>query len=427
MAQAWCSGDLVGGGEADLPRRGSDMGRARSPRGADGPEGGREVPSRGGGDALRPVRVVHVVLSMELGGLERVVIDLVREGQALGQHVEVICLESGGVLAPLVESLDAPIIVLDKSPGFRPDVIRRMDRLFHKLRPDVIHTHQMGALLYSSLSQWRGGEQLLVHTEHGRHYPGRLKTRVLSRLATSSTARFYCVSRDIADSIVAHRIAAVGKVRVVPNGIETARFTGRGGEDPDILRRRLGVPPGVAVIGTIGRLDEIKRQDLLIRSFAELKRSVPDTHLLIVGQGPRMNELRETVARLGLEASVSLVGFQPEPESYLRVMDVFALTSRSEGMPLVILEAWASGVPVVASRVGGIPELIESGVNGLLFEPDDEAGLADSLRRLLSDPLEARRIAEAGRSLARIRYDVRAMAATYHRDYCVLLGRGEPG
>jgi glycosyltransferase involved in cell wall biosynthesis len=402
------------------------MGRAGGVRGLDGPASGPAGPPPGDEDASRPVRVAHVVLSMELGGLERVVVDLVREGQALGQYVEVICLESGGVLAPMVDALEAPLTVMDKSPGFRPAVIRRMDRLFHKMRPDVIHTHQMGALLYSSLSQWPGQDHLLVHTEHGRHYPGRLKTRVLSRLAGSFTARFYCVSRDIADSIVAHRIADAVKVRVVPNGIETARFSGVGDGDRDALRRQLGVPPGVPVIGTIGRLDEIKRQDLLIRAFAGLKASVPDAHLLIVGQGPRMGELREAVAGLGLESSVSLVGYQPEPESYLRVMDVFALTSRSEGMPLVILEAWASGVPVVASRVGGVPELIESGVNGLLFEPGDEAGLAESLRRLLADPAEARRIAEAGRSLARVRYDVRAMAAAYHRDYCVLLGRGEP-
>lgn len=414
-----------GGAGRALPE-GDVMEQARGNQGA-GEPGGRDggEPGGGGPPSTRPVRVVHVVLSMDLGGLERVVIDLVREGRALGQHVEVVCVEHAGTLAPEVESLEAPLSALGKPPGFQPAAIRRMRSLIQKVRPDVIHTHQMGALFYVALSLGRGADPLVVHTEHGRHYPGRLRARVLARLAGAFASRFYCVSTDIATSVISHRIVAPEKVRVVYNGVETVRFFRQ--DDRNELRRRLRLPAGVPMIGTIGRLDGIKRQDRLIRAFAALKQRVPSAHLLVVGDGPLMGELRAHVERLGLAESTSLVGYQAEPECYLRAMDLFALTSQSEGMPLVILEAWASGVPVVASRVGGVPEMIEQGVTGLLFEPGDDGGLVSALERLLTDPAEAARLAEAGRAIVRARYDVRVVALTYHDDYRALLGRGFDG
>lgn len=390
---------------------------ARQVAEADGPAGGGPPP--------RPLRVAHVVLSMDLGGLERVVIDLVREGRALGQQVEVVCVEHPGTLAPEVEALRAPLTALHKPPGFRPAAVRRMQRYLRETRPDVIHTHQMGALFYAALALRPGAAPVVVHTEHGRHYPGRLRARVLARVAGGAAARFFCVSRDIAASIVEHRIVPEEKVRVVFNGVETVRFFRR--DDRDELRRRLRLPAGVPIVGTIGRLDEIKRQDLLVRAFAALRARVPDAHLLVVGDGPRRGALAAEVERLGLSGCTALVGYQPEPEVYLRAMDVFALTSRSEGMPLVILEAWASGVPVVASRVGGVPEMIDDGSTGLLFDPGDEAGLTAALARLLADPAGSRRIADAAHALAGARFDVRVVARTYQDEYRALLGRKGEG
>src|SRR5207302_10208239 len=114
-----------------------------------------------------------------------------------------------------------------------------------------------------------------------------------------------------------------------------------------------------------------KRQDLLIEAFALVKQHVPNAHLVVVGGGPRLSELQKVSDRLGVSSCVHLVGYQERPQRFLRLMDVFALTSRSEGMPLSVLEAWAAGVPVVASRVGGLPELVEHGRNGMLFNFGD--------------------------------------------------------
>jgi glycosyltransferase involved in cell wall biosynthesis len=378
-----------------------------------------EVGNGNEGRMSEPLNVTHVVLSMDLGGLERVVLDLVRAGQGFGQRVAVACTQRPGSLAPRVEALGARLAYVGKTPGSRLKAIAAMKALLRELRPDVVHTHQAGALLYAGPAARGAGVPAVVHTEHGKHYPGHLRTRVIGRLSGGFASRYFCVSQEIAATAVAHHIVPSRKVHVVPNGIDTARFARRDGRDE--ARRAVGLPAGATIIGTVGRLSEIKRQDLLIRAFA--RAAIPGALLLLVGDGPMMDSLRGLASGLGLGESVRFAGYQDEPERYVRAMDVFALTSRSEGMPLAVLEAWAAGVPVVASRVGGLPEMIDDGRTGLLFEPDDEAALASVLAALGGDPERCRRVGEAGLERVRSRFDVRVMAETYERHYREILSR----
>ena len=209
------------------------------------------------------------------------------------------------------------------------------------------------------------------------------------------------------------------KVVVVPNAIDTAAFATKG--DCVSLRRELGIPPGVPVIGTLGRLNEVKSQDVLIRSFAEISNYSPKPHLLLVGDGPERHRLQQLAEDLGISDRVQFAGYQSRPEQFLHVMDIFALPSRLEGMPLAILEAWAAGLPVVASRVGGVPKMIAQGQTGLLFDSGDEAALTEAMDHLLAHPDEAQRLGEAGREYVRSRFDLRVMAQTYERHYRDLL------
>jgi glycosyltransferase involved in cell wall biosynthesis len=173
------------------------------------------------------------------------------------------------------------------------------------------------------------------------------------------------------------------------------------------------------VIGTVGRLAALKRQDVLLRGFARLRH--PTARLLIVGDGPAREELVGLAAGLGVTDRVVFAGYRERPERALAAMDVFALTSDSEGMPLAILEAWAAGKPVVATRVGGVPELIADGRTGLLFPAGNDVALAQHLDRLLTDPSQATRLGAAGRETVRDRYDTRVMAGTYLGHYRDLL------
>jgi sugar transferase (PEP-CTERM/EpsH1 system associated) len=365
--------------------------------------------------------IVHIVLALDGGGLERVVLDLIREGQRLGQRASVLCLERPGLLASAAKDLGCDLLCADKPPGLRPNTICKVRRLLAGLRPDVLHTHQVGALAYAGPAAWRAGVPVVLHTEHGKHYDGSRRRRWLARWAARYAGHFCCVSRDIADTVVALGIVLRSKVRVVANGIDTERF--RRPRDRAGLRRSLGVPPDAPVIGTVGRLNEIKRQDVLLGAFARARQALPDAHLVLVGDGPLRPSLETLADRLGIRPVVHFTGFQAEPEAYLQVMDLFALTSRSEGMPLAVLEAWAAGTPVVSSRVGGIPELIREGETGLLFEPGNEAALAGILQRFFTNSELAGQLRIAGQHEVQSRFSLEQMARAYQRLYQELLGR----
>jgi glycosyltransferase involved in cell wall biosynthesis len=375
----------------------------------------------------KALHVAHAVLSLDVGGLERIVVDLVREGRRLGQRVSVLCIERPGTLAPQVESLGARLVCLGKEPGLQLRSNSVIHNTLHELRPDVLHTHQVGALFYAGRAARAAGIPLVVHTEHSNNVRksqgGYFRRQRLSWLwwwAARSARKFYCVSQDIADEMAARRLVGREKLAVIFNGINTEPF--REPRDREGLRRTLGIPLDAPIIGTLGRLNEVKCQDLLLRAFARLRAEFPTAHLLLVGDGPMRNPLIEETARLGITEAVHFAGYQPHPERFLGAMDLFALTSRMEGLPLAILEAWAAGLPVVASSVGGVPDLIAPGRTGLLFPSGDEETLVAKLAELLRETERARALGDAGREEVFARYDLRRMAADYERHYRELLG-----
>lgn len=365
------------------------------------------------------LRVIHIVLSMDVGGMERGLVNHVREAQRLGEEVSVICLERPGVLASQLEALGAPVLCVFKKPGVRPGTIWHLERLLRQLRPDVVHTHQVGPLFYGAPAAWQAAVPVRVHTEHGNHYGVRWQNRVLGRLAGRFTHRFFCLSEDIAQEAAACRIVPRSKIRVITNGIDLSRF------EPSVckesLRQQLGLPVAGPLIGTISRLAPVKCQDVLLRGFAQLRQSIPTARLVLVGDGPKHAALLELAHELGISASVHFVGYQATPEDYLRCFDVFALTSSSEGMPQSLMEAAAARIPIVASRVGGIPELIEHDTCGRLFSAGNCDELASTLFTALNERERSSTMADVARQRVQQRFDVRLMAEEYHRRFCELL------
>lgn len=368
------------------------------------------------------LKVVHMVLSLDVGGLERLVLDLTREGKRLGHEITILCLERPGTLAPDAEGLGSRIICTHKKPGLRPSTVGSIRSVLREVQPDVVHSHTIAALFYGGPAAWSAGVPLMVHTEHSNNVGWESSRRKawLWWLAGSFARRFFCVSRDIADELERGRVIPRSRLRVMMNGIDTVRVARP--TDTAGLRRSLGIPAAAPVIGTVGRLNPVKRQEVLVRAFARLRAAIPDAHLVLVGDGPSRDELRGLVAQLGVEDSVHFAGYQAEPERFLQIMNVFALTSGMEGLPLSILEAWAVGLPVVASAVGGVPDLIAEGEDGFLFPSGDEEKLAAILADLLRNPERARQIGNAARRKVTEQYDLRRMADDYDREYRELLG-----
>jgi glycosyltransferase involved in cell wall biosynthesis len=280
----------------------------------------------------------------------------------------------------------------------------------------------LGALAYAGPAAYWSGVPAVVHTEHGKHYSSRWKTKMLGRVASRFTQRICCVSEDILQEVIREGIAPATKCSFVPNGIDTSRFS----QVPNAVATRrtcAGIPAAALVVGTVGRLTEVKRQSSLIRGFAALLSQLPTIpfHLLVVGDGPERANLESLTDELGIRNRVTFSGYQPQPENYLGLMDIFVLTSRSEGMPLAVLEAWAAGLPVVATRVGGLPQLIQHGITGLLVEFDNISELTTSLGQLASNRDLACRLGTAGKQVVSEHYDVQRMWDKYQAIYQQLM------
>lgn len=370
--------------------------------------------------------VLHVVLSLDCGGLEHVVLMLCRRSLASGGRVGVVCLETKGDLAPQLETMGVALFCLNKQPGIELSLRRRLAALFDEWRPDIIHTHQIGALFYAGPAACKvrkiGGERpRVVHSEHGKHYEAGPKLRLLARYATWHCDRYVGVAEDVRRHAIAHRIVSRQKTEVVPNGVDVDRFCEATG-GPQV-RQSLGIGPDCPVIGSVGRLAAVKNYALLLQAFAAVRRALPNSHLLLVGDGPERVRLAELADKLDVSSAVHLVGFQDKRENYLQAMDVFCLTSDSEGLPLSLLEAMAANVPVVGSQVGGIPGVIESMRNGLLFEPGDSAAAAEAIEMLITNTDLAKQCAtNAHRDLVD-HFSSDAMADAYTTHYQKVLER----
>jgi glycosyltransferase involved in cell wall biosynthesis len=378
--------------------------------------------------ANRKLSVLHVVLSLDAGGLERVVIDLTREAAELGQAASILCIEKPGVLASQAEAVTT-IHCAAKGPGLRWTAVDRIRSILRELRPDVVHTHQIPALLYLAPIS-RQLTPILVHTEHNNQFRRFITFREqltyssMLVIAGPRADRIFAVSEDATQSIRRTRIIPQHKLFTVPNGIDFSRFRVR--QRNLALRQSLGIPPDSIVLGNIGRLDEVKRPDILIDAFAKVRSEFPASHLLLVGDGPLMSELRQQAAELQIADRVHFAGFQPNPELYLAMLDVFVLTSRMEGMPLSVLEAAASGIPVIASKVGGLEEMSNKGRSILLYEFNDNNALLTGLRRLMADVQFREQLGTAGREHVLAAYSAQRMARDYDRHYAQLIGSRAP-
>jgi glycosyltransferase involved in cell wall biosynthesis len=270
------------------------------------------------------------------------------------------------------------------------------------------------ALLYGAPAARLAGAAV-VHTKHGNNPAGR--TRLLAwRAAARWVDAFAAVSPQTADVARRRREVDERRLSVIPNGIALDRFR----RDPASrarIRRDLGIDAASRVVGTVGRVAAEKNQALLLRAVAPLLG--PGAHLVVAGGGPLLGDLSALAASLGVAPFVHLLGVRADVPDVLNAMDAFVLSSTSEGLPLVVPEAMAVGLPVVATGVGGLPGVVEEGVTGFLVPSGDEGALRARLAMLLADPDQIRTLGERARSTALARFSADRM----HRDYVALYER----
>jgi glycosyltransferase involved in cell wall biosynthesis len=352
--------------------------------------------------SLRRLRVVHVTFGLDVGGLEKLLAEFARHANRERFDLHFVSLGHAGVVAEEISAAGWPVTALGVPTGLHPGLAFRLARLLRRGRADVVHTHDDRPHLYGTLAGRLAGARV-VHTRHGQGIHLSRRQAALVNLAAGWVDRFVCVSSDSARLALRQGIP-VRKVCTIRNGIDLARFAFTGPRQD-----------GPAVI--VARLSPEKDHATLLRATALAVRADPSFRLEIAGDGPCREDLLRLAGELGLTGHVRFLGQVRDVPALLARAGLFVLSSLSEGVSLTLLEAMASGLPVVATRVGGNPEVVAGGETGLLVPPADPEGLAYALLRLWQAPGERHRQGFAGRERVERLFDVRGMVAAYERMY----------
>ncbi len=369
------------------------------------------------------MRVLHVVDSLDRGGLERVVCDLALEQHRRGHDVAVYCLHAPGTMAPTLQAEGVPVLCGHKRPG--PDLrVMRELRSLMRGRNGLIHSHSMMPNYYACGARVLAGLRItVVNTRHDMGSTRRNDRREkLYRLSLPLTRLAVMVSRGVMKRFVASGTVPERKARVVLNGIGTNCAQRIDAPRRAAARHALRVDDDEFVIGCVGRLVELKNHRSAIRAMAQLTDTFPFVRLVLVGDGPLRASLGSLALELGLGESVRLLGEREDARDLLPGFDAFLMPSLTEGHSIALLEAAAAGLPIVATEVGGNPEIVRNEQTGLLIPADDDASLCKALHRLATDRSLAAALGANARAWILEHVSVLAMADGYDGVYAEALG-----
>lgn len=344
------------------------------------------------------MRIGHLVIAGDVAGGQMVALRLLQAARRRGDEGFVIA-PAPGPFVDLVRAEGLDVHFLDVNRTFRVGDAWRLARLLRRERADLLHTHTaLAANVLSRIAGRIAGVPVISHLHIENHFRPqpllRAPLRALDNWTARLAARHVAVSEDTRRAFVEQGYPAA-RVVTIYNGIElSAAASANGGR----LRAELGVPADASLIGSVARLCAVKGQRELIEALG----SLPGTRLLLVGDdleegGEYRRSLERDAARLGVSDRVVFTGPRGDVPAILEELDVFVLPSWTEGLPMTVLEAMAQGKPVVATPVGGTPELVVDGETGLLVPPRDPTRLAQAIRGLLADPDRAARLGRAGR------------------------------
>ncbi len=369
--------------------------------------------------SLRRRRIVHVVYSFSIGGLENMIVQLINRLPADRFEHVVLSLTTISDFKHRVTQPGVRFIELHKPPGHAIPLYPRIVRLLRELRPDAMHTCNLGPLELVPLA-WLARVPLRIHAEHGwdAHDPQGKNPRYqrVRKLYRPFVSHYVAVSQDI-DDYLARAIGVPAQRRsLIANGVDTDAFAPSPGMAPAVP----GCPfrPGRHwLLGTVGRLQTVKNQPLLAHAFVRLARARPEfaerARLVIVGEGPLRPEVEQVLSEAGLQGLAWLPGARDDVADVLRMLDLFVLPSQAEGTSCTLQEAMSTGLPVVATAVGGTPDLVQEAKTGYLVPSEDEGALADALWASFSEPETQRAFGQAARAEALRRFGLDAMVSRY--------------
>lgn len=374
------------------------------------------------------LRVLHLIGSLDRGGAETQVATLLPRLDSQRYAPAVCCLTHAGAMAEDLRSQGIRVWVLGlrRSGVLVADAVRavgalrRMTRLLRLERPTILHAHMFHAYVLGAFAARASGVPIIVSGRHstGPFHRGR-SALLLERVANRFTDVIVACSAAVADDVQRHGHMPPERLRIIHNGVTLPSLL-----DPvarEAHRCAFGLSPEDPVLMCVANFHHYKGHRELIRAIRVVRGTVPSLKVLFVGDGPLRGSLEDLAFRNGLAATLQFLGPRDDVPMLLQLADGFVLPSHTEGLPLTVLEAMATGLPVVATRVGGIPEVVTDGKTGLLVPPGDLAALAAAIGRILQDPTGARRMGQAGRAQVEREFSLGRMVERTEQFYAELI------
>jgi glycosyltransferase involved in cell wall biosynthesis len=359
----------------------------------------------------RPIRVMFMQTDMRVGGAEVVTANILRRIDRDRFVPELCCLKQRGALGEELAN-EIPVHHGLLSGKYDLRVWPRLTRLFVSRRIDAVVTVGAGdKMFWGRLAAWRAGVPVIVSALHSTGWPDRIGQ--LNRLLTPITDGFIAVAEAHGRFLVQEARFPERKVTVIRNGVDTDRFAP--GHDVIAVRRELGLGETDPVVGIVAALRPEKNHELFLKVARRVVSRLPAARFLVVGEGPRRDDLERLSRETGLQSCVQFLGSRNDVPRILSAMDVFALTSHVEANPVSILEAMSIGRPVVATNVGSIHEAVSEGKTGFLVPPGNATKFSERILQLLHAPLLAHSMGASGRQAVLVHWSLNAMVAGYER------------
>jgi glycosyltransferase involved in cell wall biosynthesis len=371
---------------------------------------------------MRPVRTLYLIAQLGAGGTESQLLHLIRRLDRRRYSPELVTFAARGALEGEFTSL-CPVHFIEKSRMTEPFAILRLVRLLRRVRPQILHTLLFPANWRGALAGRLAGAPVIVGSVRNLSTWMGPVSRAMERAATRWADAVIVNASAVGRFMEAEVGVRKDRLRLIPNGVDLDAY--RPALDDESSRRRAADGSGSGeVIGAVMSLTSKKNPGMLVDAAAKVVAERPQARFLVAGEGPLRRALEERIAACGLDGRFTLLGLRRDVPELLRTFDLLALTSDREGCPNVVLEAMASGVPVVATAVGGTPDLIDEGVTGRLIPPGDAGALASAILRILRDPPAREGMARAALEHVRSGFGLDAMVARTAALYEELLSGG---